>query len=441
MTENTALRIDGRLAGLISPLGGVVAGLEQLAPQLTRSADTVARARLGDVGVLGDGSAPGRFGAELDGLGCHDDPDVAARIAVIEALERYSAAVGDERRWLTGSAVDLGPDAIDLTDAARCAESEIAAPGFPLAPWDPRLPLRWARGWSLLDGRDVWVPAVMSHLGVTPRHAAEGFWLQTSSGCAAGETLERALLAACFELIERDAVAIAWLQRLALPRIDLDDSAYRAARGGRPCDRGSGWGAVRSVLQADEDGRRIELFDATLDLGVPTVLAVLRPPPGLGVPPAVGAACSDSGSHAALKALREVTVVRACVWGGRGVGAPELPLVPDEAFGHLRDPDTAAAGGGGVRGEFIGTVGQRLARVVARLARQSRDVAAVELTPVELAGSGVRVVRVLAPSLIPILAHPGVRYLASRRLYEVPRRMGLTVRSEAEVNPWPSPLW
>ena len=92
-------------------------------------------------------------------------------------------------------------------------------------------------------------------------------------------------------------------------------------------------------------------------------------------------------------------------------------------------------------GEFIGTVAQRLARVVRILARECSDVVAVELTPVELKGAGVRVVRVIAPSLVPFLAHPGVRYLGSRRLYEAPARMGFPVLPEQEVNPWPSPLW
>ena len=55
----------------------------------------------------------------------------------MEALERYAAAVGDERRWVTGSAVDVGPDALDLSDAARCSASELAAPGFPLAGLGP----------------------------------------------------------------------------------------------------------------------------------------------------------------------------------------------------------------------------------------------------------------------------------------------------------------
>ena len=453
MRESAVLELDGRLGGLISPVGGVISRLERLGSGLTRSTDTVTLARLGEVGVLRERPSPRRFGTELDGIGCHADPDVSARIAVMEALERYAAAAVDERRWLTGSAVDVGPDALDLTDAARCAVSETAALGFPLAAWDPSQPLRWVRGWSLLDGRDVWVPAVMAHLGVTPAYPMERFWLQTSSGCAAGGTQEEALLAACLELIERDAVAISWLQRLALTRVDPTDLAWRSREQSRGVDTDEVWGKVISTLLSDEDRDRIALFDATSDLGVPTVLSVLTPPAGSGLPPAVGAACSDSRSHAVLKALRELTVVRACVWRDPLPGDPAYPQIPDEAFAHLFASEaggnathrTAAvahgAGRTGVDGEFIGTVAQRLARIVMILARQSSDVVAVELTPVEFEGSNVRVVRVIAPALIPFLAYPSVRYLGSRRLYEAPRRMGFRVLPEEELNPWPSPLW
>jgi len=452
VTDGDPLNLDARLAECISPVGGVISGLEQLGSGYSRGGDTVTLARLGEVGVLRSASSEQRFGGELDGLGCHADPAVSARIAVIEALERYAAAACDERRWLTATAAELGSDALDLTDASRCSADELSAPGCPLEPWDPDRPLRWRRGWSLVDGRDVWVPAVMAQLGVVPRHAGERFWLQTSSGCAAGETEPAALLAACFELIERDGVGIAWLQRLALRRLLPAEPAWGSYWPNCESDTGWGWGDVLSTLRLDQDRERIALFDATSDLGVPTVLAVLPAPPGSGHPTAVGAGCSDSGARAALKALRELTVVRACTWGD-GAGDRAHPHVPDEAFAHL-DLSAPAPGSerpaGGVnpgppatrrQGDFIGTVSQRLRRIVGILAREAGDVVAVELTPVELRGTGVRVVRVIVPALIPFLAHVGVRYLDSRRLCEAPRRMGFPVRPPEEVNPWPSPLW
>jgi ribosomal protein S12 methylthiotransferase accessory factor YcaO len=300
----------GRLAGLISPIGGVISGLERLAPEITASSDTVTLARLGEVGALRGPSSPIRFGVELDGIGCHADPGVSARIAAVEALERYAAAIGDERRQVISSALEMGRDGIDLSDAARCSAAELAAPGCPLTEWDAGQPLRWVRGWSMVDGREVWVPAVMAQLGIGTAYPAERAWLQSSSGCAAGATQEEALLGACCELIERDAVAIAWLQRLPLSRLDPTDPPL--------CSRGQlsggdpnwGWDTVVSTLAGDRDRARIALFDATLDLGVPTVLAILLPPPGSGLPPAVGAGCCDLASRAALKAVREPPVRR-----------------------------------------------------------------------------------------------------------------------------------
>jgi ribosomal protein S12 methylthiotransferase accessory factor len=440
----------GRLAGLISPIGGVISGLERLAPEITASSDTVTLARLGEVGALRGPSSPIRFGVELDGIGCHADPGVSARIAAVEALERYAAAIGDERRQVISSALEMGRDGIDLSDAARCSAAELAAPGCPLTEWDAGQPLRWVRGWSMVDGREVWVPAVMAQLGIGTAYPAERAWLQSSSGCAAGATQEEALLGACCELIERDAVAIAWLQRLPLSRLDPTDPPL--------CSRGQlsggdpnwGWDTVVSTLAGDRDRARIALFDATLDLGVPTVLAILLPPPGSGLPPAVGAGCCDLASRAALKAVRELAVVRACLWRDDSAGPPAE--VPDRAFDHLfdaRDHRDAACPAAvsafaprpSLDGRPSGTVAHSLARVTTILAEDSGDVVAVDLTPAELESSGVQVVRVIAPSLIPHLAHQGASYLGSRRLYEVPRRLGFSVRSPEEVNPWPSPLW
>jgi ribosomal protein S12 methylthiotransferase accessory factor len=120
------------------------------------------------------------------------------------------------------------------------------------------------------------------------------------------------------------------------------------------------------------------------------------------------------------------------------------------AFAHLRgvggegDPPADLRGVGGERDPPAdlpaGPAEHRLARIVEILAAEGGDVVAVDLTPPELTGTGVRVMRVVAPALIPILAHSAVRYLGSRRLNEAPRRMGYRVLSEEEVNPWPCPL-
>jgi ribosomal protein S12 methylthiotransferase accessory factor len=119
----------GALASVISPIGGVISGLEQVAPELIRSGDTVMLARLGEVGALRGAGSPIRLGMDLDGIGCHPDGPAAARIAAVEALERYSAAVGGPRHCLVSSAAALGGSALDLSDMARCSATEMSVPG------------------------------------------------------------------------------------------------------------------------------------------------------------------------------------------------------------------------------------------------------------------------------------------------------------------------
>jgi hypothetical protein len=141
--------------------------------------------------------------------------------------------------------------------------------------------------------------------------------------------------------------------------------------------------------------------------------------------------------------------VRACLWSD---SRPDPPAqVPEEAFHHLfsdlrtRSKSSRTPGVGAGLLEPLGnpstSINERLARVVSILAEESSDVVAVDLTPVELEGTDVRVVRVIVASLIPCLADIRVRYLASRRLHEAPRRMGFTSLPDEEVNPWSSPLW
>jgi YcaO cyclodehydratase, ATP-ad Mg2+-binding len=128
-------------------------------------------------------------------------------------------------------------------------------------------------------------------------------------------------------------VSIAWLQRLSLTPLDpADPPAWSRAQvsGGDP---DWGWDTVALTLESDVDRGKIALFDATSDFGVPAALAVLVPPAGTGHPPAVGAGCCDIASRAALTALREVTIVRACLWNDTAAGVPAE--VPDQAFAHL----------------------------------------------------------------------------------------------------------
>ena len=81
-----------------------------------------------------------------------------------------------------------------------------------------------------------------------------------SNGCAAGNTLEEAIVQGFLELVERDAYAIWWYNRLQRPEVDLshfDDSYIRDLQ-----------------IQLAGTGRRLWLLDVTSDLGIPSFVAI-----------------------------------------------------------------------------------------------------------------------------------------------------------------------
>ena len=83
-----------------------------------------------------------------------------------------------------------------------------------------------------------------------------------SNGCAAGNTLEEAIVQGFLELVERDAYAIWWYNRLQRPEVDLgqfDDSYIRDLQ-----------------AQLAETGRRLWVLDVTSDLGIPSFVAILH---------------------------------------------------------------------------------------------------------------------------------------------------------------------
>ena len=83
-----------------------------------------------------------------------------------------------------------------------------------------------------------------------------------SNGCAAGNTLQEAIVQGFLELVERDAYAIWWYNRSQRSEVDLsefDDSYVRDIK-----------------TQFTDAGRKLWVLDVTSDLGVPTYVAIMH---------------------------------------------------------------------------------------------------------------------------------------------------------------------
>lgn len=244
--------------------------------------------------------------------------------ALCEAVERYSGALhGDEirvRRRLVDFASDdeaIHPNAAQLfSDSQLDNAPSINAKGHPYNVVPPRLApdaeVDWTPVWSLTQKRHRYLPTSMLY-SMAPEQRGPSDLVADSNGCAAGNTLEEAILQGFYELVERDAFAIWWYNRLRVPRVDLGsfDDEYLAS-------------APRHYADYERD---LWMLDITSDIGVPTFVALSRRPDGETEDIIYGAGCHADPRLAALRALCELN--QCLTWLPRPGKRDGRPMIDD----------------------------------------------------------------------------------------------------------------
>ena len=245
--------------------------------------------------------------------------------------------------------------------------------------------------------------------------------MPTSNGCAAGNTLEEAIIQGFLELVERDAYAIWWYNRLQRAEIDLDklgDSYIRDLR------------AHFAAL-----GRGLWVLDVTSDLGIPVVIAVSHWTEDSREYIEFAAGAHFDLRIATLRAMTELNQFLAIDRMRRRPsdqtdhdGSDALPL-PLRKNAYVLPHGKAPVG----RARFpkFASLDRReqVLACVKLLKRFGLDFLVLDQTRPDIQ---VPVVRVIVPGLRHFY-----RRFAPGRLYDVPLKLGLRKRPlrEAELNP------
>ena len=221
-------------------------------------------------------------------------PSHARAIARCEAVERFQIAFHPPTIELVrGSYEELAADAIDPRTLFFGRSPE--CPGDRVPPYDPTAALCWTwafgpaeRRWRLVPAQEVWfnTPELMSE---------QRYAYSTTSGCAAGASLEEAGVAAALEAIERDAFLTAWYLRRPAREIDLDSCA------------GDEFQDLRDRFRLAFPRYRAVLFDLTSDVGVPTVGGLAVRERGGGPRVCAAVATHIDPEVACLRAFRDIT--------------------------------------------------------------------------------------------------------------------------------------
>jgi bacteriocin biosynthesis cyclodehydratase domain-containing protein len=407
----------------VSPLTGVVSRLERVQADLPLNTNYHAAHNFSGpsetVNELRMGLSSGSFGK-----GSTSEQGEAS--ALMEAIERYSGIFqGDEIRakrrfadFPTGQAI--APNKVLLFSNTQLRRSRLPTPGsddsdaMP-ALFDRSAEMDWSPVWSLRDRRFKHLPTSLLYFF----YKGPAAFAADSNGCAAGNTLEEAIVQGFLELVERDAYAIWWYNRLRRPQLDLgpfDDSYVRDLQ-----------------RQLAESGRKLWVLDVTSDLGVPTFVAVTHWMQNGQENIEFGSGAHFDTKIALLRALTELNqfLSLGLMGGGTGekssldgatplhlgdypyltpIGKPLVPADLGAKFGDLNASEQVSA--------------------CVRLAKQAGlDFLVLDQTRPDIE---VPVVRVIVPGLRHFY-----RRFGRGRLYDVPIKLGLRDRplKENEFNP------
>jgi oxazoline/thiazoline synthase len=401
----------------VSPLTGVVKRLERIEADLPMNTNYFAQHNFSAPAQSVDQLRAGLTGGSF-GKGSTAEQGEAS--ALMEAIERYSGIFqGDEIRAAKRFTDFAEGDAIRPNDILLFSDAQYEirhdhthhddtqpAPD----PFDPTAKIEWSPVWSLRDNRFRYIPTSQLYFfysGPRPFQA-------DSNGCAAGNTLEEAIVQGFLELVERDSYAIWWYNRSQRAEVDLDhfEDSYVSD--------------LRS--QFTDAGRKLWVLDITSDLGVPTFVAIMHWMQDGHENIEFGSGAHFDPRIALLRAMTELSQFLSI--GLMGGGSGEKPTLDGvtplklETYPFLLPAQNPIARPDMGMPIPRSTTREQVDACVEIMRRSGHDFMVLDQTRPDV---GVPVVRVIAPGLRHFY-----RRFAPGRLYDVPVKLGLRDQPIAE---------
>ncbi|WP_338422808.1 YcaO-like family protein [Aphanizomenon flos-aquae] len=363
--------------------------------------------------------------------------------AVGEAIERYCGGIVDHRQLTVSNYEELGNRAVSPAVFSPFSDQQYSDPNFPFPAFNPTMQTSWINALSLSSNQQVLIPAFLVYLDWDGNKPGDHILPVTTNGMASGPSWEFAAYRGLCELIERDAFIITWLNRLPAPRIYFDHLPGIETEIARHYAR---------------FGIELVVFQLITDIQVPVFMAMLIDRSGKGPAVSTGMGCHLDGATAFHKAVFEVCQARfgdiERMKTGAGTNLHQYSDVQNlddhNAFfyttARLSELDFLFHHHQSCQVEYLPTYesaseAENLQSVVAKLNSVGVEPYVVEITAPDIASLGFRVVRTLASELVPIYFGYGQEPLGTRRLFEVPERLGYGGRrTENDLNPCPHPM-
>ena len=419
----------------VSPLLGAITNLQRL----TAPGDEISHAYIAGHNFAMFSASTYLLRRNIRGLsGGKGRTDTQAKAsAMCEAIERYSGVWRGDEPVVRSSFKQLGDAAVHPMELLRFSETQYQnraewnshqSGGLHVVPepFDPERQIDWSQVWSISTDQARFVPSAYCYFG-NPDGAHNAFCYSDSNGNAAGNTLEEAILQGMLELVERDAVAIWWYNRLRVPGVNLSSLNDPYV------------GLLQEYYASM--GRSLWVLDITTDLGIPAFAAISHK---------IGSPAEDIimgfGAHvdphlAAMRALTECNQFLPMLSFQDSSGNTVYEIDDPETLGwwssarmdnevYLQaDPDKSQVDVSSKESLASDDISKEVMACVERLGQAGMEVMVLDQSRPDL---GLKVAKVMAPGMRHFW-----RRLGPGRLYDVPVSMGYLQEpiEESKLNP------
>lgn len=353
------------------------------------------------------------------GLGVNENKKIAMTSCLAESLERYCMSYIPQKEIIKDTKINLKKENT-FDNFFTYSEEQYNKLDLFLNPNKEKI--EWTKIYNIDNRKQFkYWPASLIYL---PYDLNKTVAETTSTGMAAGFTLAECIQSGLLELVERDALMINFMQRLNPPEINLetlDDDNLKLIR----------------IIQKEYN---IKIYRLYSDIQVPIYLSVIYKNEKKNIHYGIGACASINSDYAVNKSLKE------CLFTYfYSLNIMDVRQDDPQKIKTLYEHFLYYQGNNFLKllfnSEIINYKKEIISfdNLIESLKLQNIDVYYKELTTDDIKKTGIKVVKVIAPSLIDLNKSHIYPRLGANRFFIVPKKLKLKYNEKLTDMPHPFP--
>lgn len=352
------------------------------------------------------------------GLGVSETKNIAMTSCLAEALERYCMSYIPKSEIIVNTKKDMDGNHM-FNDFSLYSEEQYNENSLFLNPGKDKI--EWTKIYSIKDNSFMFWPASLIYL---PYDLNKVVAETTSTGMAAGFTIQDCIKSGLLELIERDALMINFMQRLNPPEIDIKTIQ----------------GVNKELIKTITEEYNIRIYKLYSDINVPIYLSIIFKKEKSKIHYGIGACANTNSDYAINKSLKECLFTYFYSLNIMDVRQSKSNKIKTlyEHFLYYQGDNFEQLLFNSKKEKYVKEE-IKFDDILNELEKNNIKVYYKDLTTEDIKETGIRVIKVVAPSLIDLNKSHIYPRLGAKRFFSVPDKLGLSYSETLTEMPHPFP--